>query len=227
MSSPHCLRGLATAIASATLMIAFAAPADAGVVGKKAMLTWTGGGSIIDQQTFLIEDTGPEYSWDIDVSGTWAAITVDFSEKGMKLRYSSGDPFGSTVSFHFGSNALFRIEMSPEVQLDSAILSGAWSVEGLSASAVSVDRNYLVVNMTQVGLMQSGAGIDIEYQTSTVRPRGRSRSSRRRRRSARAGVADGSSFADGGVPARCVGPGPAVRTAQRRSERYFSASPTM
>ena len=168
MSSPHCLRGFATAIASATLMIAFASPADAGVVGKKAMLTWTGGGSIIDQQTFAIEETGPEYSWNIDVSGTWAAITVDFSEKGMKLRYASGDPFGSTVSFHFGSNALFRIEMAPEVQLDSAVLSNAWSVDGLGATPVSVDRNFLVVNMSHVGLMQSGAGIDIEYQTSTV-----------------------------------------------------------
>lgn len=168
MSSRHCLRGFATAIASATVAISLSHRADAGVVGHKAMLTWTAGSSVIDESTFLVEEAGPEYAWNVDVSGTWAAITVDMNEKGLKLRYDGGDPFGSVVAFNFGSNARFRIEMTPEVMLDSASLAGLSSVAGFSAGSISIERNILVIDLSYVELQRPGAGIDIEYQTSMV-----------------------------------------------------------
>jgi hypothetical protein len=168
MSSRHCPRGFATAIASATVAISLSHRADAGVVGHKAMLTWTAGSSVIDESTFLVEETGPEYAWSIDVSGTWAAITVDMNEKGLKLRYDSGDPFGSVVAFNFGSNARFRIEMTPEVMLDAAVLSGMTSVAGFAPGSISIERNILVIDLSNVDLLRAGAGLDIEYQTSMV-----------------------------------------------------------
>jgi MYXO-CTERM domain-containing protein len=168
MSSRHCLRGFATAIASATVAISLSHRADAGVVGHKAMLTWTAGSAVVDQSTFVVDEAQPEYAWSIDVSGTWAAITVDMNEKGLKLRYDSGDPFGSVVAFNFGSNARFRIEMTPEVMLDAAVLSGMTSVAGFAPGSISIERNILVIDLSNVDLLRAGAGLDIEYQTSMV-----------------------------------------------------------
>jgi MYXO-CTERM domain-containing protein len=52
--------------------------------------------------------------------------------------------------------------------LDAAVLSGMTSVAGFAPGSISIERNILVIDLSNVDLLRAGAGLDIEYQTSMV-----------------------------------------------------------